>query len=76
MIFQKKLDAALKKLHEDSNIGIEEETFEEETFEEERPGLEKNDALAMLIAALITILPVALLVLGGIVLLGWFFLMR
>lgn len=95
MIFQKKLDKAMKKLHENSDSGRmgrgagEEEFFaestffgegkkvrKEEKFEEERPKLEKNDALAMLIAAFLTILPVALLVLGGIALLGWFFLMR
>ena len=38
MIFQKKIDRALKKLHEES-----------EDFGEEKPELEKNDFLAMLI---------------------------
>jgi len=44
--------------------------------EEEMPELEKNDFLAMVIAALITILPVALGVLLVIALVGYFFLMH
>ena len=65
MIFQKKIDGMLKKLNEDK-LNAEEENFE-------MPELEKNDFLAMVIAAMITIVPVALLVLGGICLVGYFF---
>lgn len=65
MIFQKKIDRAFKKLHE-----------EREESKEELPELEKNDFLAMVLAALITIIPAAILVLGGIALLGYFFLMH
>lgn len=77
MIFQKKIDRAMKKLHEESDAGMSErgdQAGEEER--EEFPELEKNDFLAMTIAAFITILPVALLVLAGLVLFGYFFLMR
>lgn len=65
MIFQRKVDRALKKLHEENS-----------DFKEEKPELEKNDFMAMLIAAFITFLPVAILVLGGISLIGYFFLMH
>lgn len=65
MIFQKKIDRAFKKLHE-----------EQEESKDEMPELEKNDFLAMVLAALITIVPVAIVVLGGIAVLGYFFLMH
>lgn len=44
--------------------------------EEERPELEKGDFLAMVLAALLTILPVAIIVLVVIALIGYFFLMH
>lgn len=44
--------------------------------EEERPELEKGDFLAMVLAAFLTILPVAIIVLVVIALVGYFFLMR
>lgn len=65
MIFQKKIDRAFKKLHE-----------EQEESKDEMPELEKYDFLAMVLAALITIVPVAIVVLGGIAVLGYFFLMH
>lgn len=65
MIFQKKIDRAFKKLHQ-----------EQEESKDEMPELEKNDFLAMVLAALITIVPVAIVVLGGIAVLGYFFLMH
>lgn len=65
MIFRKKVDRALKKQREEN----------EDTLEEKLE-LEKNDFLAMLIAAFITFLPIAVLVLGGISLIGYFFLMH
>lgn len=67
MIFQKKIDRAMEKLHEESDA---------EREEREIPELEKNDFLAMVIAAMITIVPVALLVLGGLALVGYFVLMH
>lgn len=63
MIFQRKVERALKKLQEESSDS-----------KEEKPELEKNDFMAMLIAAFITFLPAAILVLGGISLVGYFFL--
>lgn len=66
MLFQKKIDRAMKKLHEDSDAGrAEREHLGEEDYRQEKPELEKGDFLAMTIAAIITILPVALLVLLG-----------
>lgn len=65
MIFQKKVDRALEKQRE-----------ENKDTPEEKLELEKNDFLAMLIAAFITFLPIAVLVLGGISLIGYFFLMH
>ena len=52
----------MKRLHEDSDAGKAER---EEMQQYEAPELEKNDVLAMVIAAAITIVPVALLVLLG-----------
>lgn len=69
MIFQSKVDRALKKLHEESDAGQEKKI-------PEMPELEKNDFLAMVIAALITIIPVALIVLVGVVGIGYFLLMH
>lgn len=69
MIFQSKVDRALKKLHEESDAG-------QEDYIPEMPELEKNDFLAMVIAALITIIPVALLVLVVVVGIGYFLLMH
>lgn len=77
MIFQSKVDRALKKLHEESDAREAERRAEAgEEYEPEVPELEKNDFLAMVIAALITIVPVAILVVVGIILLGYFFLMH
>ncbi len=77
MIFQSKIDRALKKLHDESDAGQAERDREQGMNEiPEMPELEKNDFLAMVIAALITIIPVALVVLGGIVLVGYFLLMH
>ena len=77
MIFQKKVDRALQKLHEESDAGQDEkELMTGDEYQVERPELEKNDFLAMVIAAMITIIPAALLVLGGIVFIGYFLLMH
>lgn len=77
MIFQSKVDRALKKLHEDSDAGqAEREMGQESEYKPEMPELEKNDFLAMVIAALITIIPVALIVLVGVALVGYLLLMH
>lgn len=78
MLFKKKIDGVFQKLHEKSDYP-EQELYEEPKTregEEEFPELEKNDFLAMVIAALITIVPVAILVLGGLCLVGYFFLVH
>lgn len=76
MIFQSKIDRALKKLHEESDAGAAEREagrrldqsvraeWDDVEAEREAPVLEKNDFLAMVLAALITFVPAALLVLG------------
>ncbi len=76
MIFQSKIDRALKKLHEESDAGAEERKTghaQRQGAEDggddilsapEAPVLEKNDFLAMMIAAFVTFVPAALLVLG------------
>lgn len=76
MFFQRKIDGAMKKLHEGSDTAEEERRKEAgEPYEEmERPELEKGDMLAMIIAAFITFIPVAILVLGIILVAGYFLL--
>ena len=61
MLFQRKIDGAMKKLHEGSDAAEEERRKEAgEPYEEmERPELEKGDIPAMIIAAFITFIPVA-----------------
>lgn len=77
MIFQSKVDRALKKLHEESDAGQAEREMElGNDYKQEMPELEKNDFLAMVIAALITIIPAALLVLGAMVLVGYLLFFR
>lgn len=85
MLFQRKIDRAFKKLHEESDhpevdhFGKRKKKNQEEQEEQidyEVPELEKNDFLAMVIAALIVIVPVAILVLGGLGFIGYFFLMH
>lgn len=77
MIFQKKVDRALEHLHELSDAAKAERSQElGEDYKPEIPELEKNDLLAMVIAALITIVPLALIVLVGIVLIGYFLFMH
>lgn len=73
MLFQKKVDRALNKLHEDSDFAGKER---EPEFEKEEIPLEKHDLLAMVISAFLVFLPVAVVVLGIIALVGYFFLMH
>lgn len=72
MLFQRKIDRAMKWLHDRSDSARTEQTSGEENLPaaddrgreaRERVEIEKGDILAMLVAALITILPVALVVL-------------
>lgn len=75
MILQRKIDRAFKKLHEQSDRPESKLYANPETRkEEDAPELEKGDVPAMIIAAFLTFLPAAILVLGGIALLGYFFL--
>lgn len=76
MLFQRKIDGAMKKLHESSDAAEEERRKDAgEPYEElERPELEKGDMPAMIIAAFITFIPVAILVLGIILVAGYFLL--
>lgn len=71
MLFQKKVNRALEKLHEESEASQQ----NMDLSENELP-LEKNDFLAMVISAFLVFIPAALLVLGGIALIGYFFLMH
>lgn len=64
MFLQEKINRALNKLHQESDQ------------REEPVELEKNDLLAMMIAAFITIIPVALIVLILISVLAYFFLLH
>lgn len=73
MLFQRKVDKALEKLHEESDSA---RTEREPEFQEERLPLEKHDFLAMMISAFLVFVPAAVLVLGGIALIGYFFLMH
>ena len=73
MLFQRKVNRALKKLHEESQAAQGDMDFQEQ---EEGLPLEKNDFLAMVISAFLVSVPAALLVLGGILLIGYLFLMH
>lgn len=80
MLFQKKIDRAFQKLHEQSDHPevdhFQPQKQEGNRTDEERPELEKNDFLAMVLSAILVLVPAALLVLGGLGFLGYFFLMR
>lgn len=71
MFFQKRIERALKKEHEDAQLRGREQY--EGTL---RMNMEKGDMTAMVLAALITILPAVLLALGFLVAIGYFFLVR
>ena len=73
MLFQRKVNRALKKLHEESQAAQGDMDFQEQ---EEGLPLEKNDFMAMVISAFLVFVPAALLVLGGILLIGYLFLMH
>ena len=71
MLFQKKVNRALDKLHKESEAARQDMDLQEEGIP-----LEKNDFLAMVISAFLVFLPTALLVLGGIALIGYLFLKK
>lgn len=75
MMFQKKVDRAFEKLHEESDHP-ETEEFGGTEMDQEMPELEKNDFLAMVIAALITIVPIGMIALLGIIFIGYFIFLR
>ena len=68
MIFQGKYDRAMKRLKEQSGSARDQTELSQ--------NMEKGDLAAMLIAAVIVILPVAILVLGIMALAGYFFVVR
>lgn len=71
MLFRRRYEQQMKHLKE-QNEG-KKRTVDEENIQ---GMLEKNDTLAMILSALITILPVALLFLLAICAAGYFFIMR
>ncbi len=71
MIFQGRFEKALQQLKnrmEGHPLAVDEDDLENK--------LEKHDTLAMILAALLTFLPAALLLLGLISLIGYFFIVR
>ena len=71
MLFEGRFNTA-RKLQQEAMEG-KERAFDQENLSDL---LEKNDTLALILSALITILPVALLALGLISLLGYLFVVR
>lgn len=71
IIFQRKFDRSIDYLKEKNPDEV--KPLSDELLVQK---LEKNDARAMVISAMITILPVALIVLVGLSLLGYWFVVR
>ncbi len=71
MIFQRKYEKQMKNLQEKN-------AFSEKALEDENLGnkVEKGDVTAMILSALIVILPVALLFLVAVAAAGYFFIVR
>ena len=62
MFFQKNVDNVFQKLHQEGDYANKELYEMPNAFDREQmPELEKNDFLAMLIAAVITFVPIALI---------------
>lgn len=74
MMFQKRVDESFDKLHKDKEN--KDGHLTDEQIEEEKEKLEWRDYLAMVVSALIVILPVALIVLLLMVVGGYFFLVH
>lgn len=74
MMFQGKLDRALKKLHEDK---LEKDgDLTEEQVEAIKDEIDKKDVFAMIVSAMIVILPVAIIALVLMALVGYLFLVH
>lgn len=69
MLFGKKIERAFHKLREEKEKAMENREEQPESM----PELEKHDLLAMIVAALLVILPAALLALGVLALVGYLF---
>lgn len=69
MLFQKRIVRVFSKLRKEKEEALEKETEKPEHM----PDLEKNDFLAMVLAAFIVILPAALLALAVIGIVGFLF---
>jgi len=75
MFFQKNLNGVFKKLHEKSDYADKELYYiPDDADKMDGPDLEKNDFLALVISALITFIPAALLVMAGLAVLFFLFL--
>ncbi len=71
MLFQRKYERM--KAFERKQLGDAPRALEEDDLASK---LEKNDTLALILSALITIVPAALLFLGAIAAIGYFFIVR
>ena len=71
MLFQGRFEKALERLREKQQG--KERALEDENLADK---LEKHDTLALIISALLVFLPAALLVLGVVSLIGYFFVVR
>ena len=74
MMFQKRVDNSFEKLHEEKEK--KDGHLTEEEIEQEKEKLEWRDYVAMLVSALIVILPVAIIVLLLMAVAGYFFLVH
>ena len=71
MLFQGRFEKALERLREKQQG--KERALEDENLSDK---LEKHDTLALILSALLVFLPAALLVLGVVSLIGYFFVVR
>ena len=71
MLFQERFEKALEQLREKQQG--KERALEDENLADK---LEKHDTLALILSALLVFLPAALLVLGVVSLIGYFFVVR
>lgn len=74
MMFQRKVDRAMKKVHDDK-MELD-GALSKEQVEAEKEKLEWKDYVAMTVSALIVILPAALIVLLLLAAAGYFFVVR
>ena len=75
MFFQKNVDKVFQKLHQEGDYADKELYEMPSAFDREQmPELEKNDFLAMLIAAFITFVPIALITMAALGILFFVFL--